>query len=73
MTDATEVTANPTMLYKPGETVNPEAWNRKLDTSVVDANDKDALAAAKAGGWVTVDELVKADAAAAARAKPGKA
>lgn len=38
----------PTMLYRPGETVNPAAWNEKIDTCIVDEGDLEAVLA---DGW----------------------
>lgn len=38
----------PTMLYRPGETINPEAWGEKIDTCIVDEGDLEAV---MAGGW----------------------
>jgi hypothetical protein len=45
-----------TMLYRAGDTVNPEAWNLKLDTLIVADADIDA---AKADGWLLAADALK--------------
>lgn len=63
---AEETETSTTMLYRAGGSANPEAWNRKLDTKIVDDADLDA---AKGEGWLTAADLAKADAAPVKAAK----
>lgn len=55
MTDKIEKT---TMLYRLGDSQNPEAWNRKLETVVVP---DDGVSDAQADGWLLVADLPETD------------
>jgi len=49
--------SEPTMLYRPREAINPEAWNLPLDTIIVDATEVED---AKAEGWLEAADAVEA-------------
>lgn len=63
MAEQTDVT----MLYRASETVNPEAWNRKLDTLIVADAD---IAEAQSQGWLLAADLDKPAKGSKPEAKP---